>query len=159
MLTLKPLAFAFTQGKARRFGSASTGASRCPVSSMEARASPTFTSSISSPARRSLWKVHSKRRSSLSGRGASVHKAAASANGTLTVVIPSGRIRRSLAEWLGVNVVSGLGLTLSGDRSDTGVRCAVVHFTAKDGVLTARQFVFDTRSGSGAGPGHRRSRP
>ena len=33
---------------------------------------------------------------------------------------------------------------LTGDNADTGVRCAVVHFDAKDGVLTSQQFVFDT---------------
>ena len=83
-------------------------------------------------------------RAVLTGRGNSVHKVAASASGTATAVIPSGRIRHSLAEWMGINVLSALSLNLAGDKSDTGLRCAVVHFAAKNGVLTSQQFVFDT---------------
>jgi uncharacterized protein involved in outer membrane biogenesis len=67
-----------------------------------------------------------------------------SASGTITAVIPSGQIRHSLAEWMGVNVISALGLTLSGDQSNTNIRCAVAHFSAQDGLLTSQQFVFDT---------------
>jgi uncharacterized protein involved in outer membrane biogenesis len=37
-----------------------------------------------------------------------------------------------------------LGLTLSGDTSDTNLRCAVANFSARNGQLTARRFVFDT---------------
>jgi uncharacterized protein involved in outer membrane biogenesis len=73
-----------------------------------------------------------------------VHKAASTASGTATAVIPSGRIRHSLAEWMGINVLNALSLSLTGDNSDTGVRCAVVHFVAKDGVLTSQHFVLDT---------------
>jgi hypothetical protein len=68
--------------------------------------------------------------------------------------VPEGRIRRSIAEWLGVNVVSALGLTLSGNAGDTGLRCAIAHFGAHNGVLTAQELVFDTDpvlvTGSGA---------
>jgi hypothetical protein len=35
-------------------------------------------------------------------------------------------------------------LLSSGNDADTGVRCAVMHFGAQDGVLTSQQFVFDT---------------
>jgi hypothetical protein len=73
-----------------------------------------------------------------------VHKAAAAASGTFTAVIPSGQIRHSLAEWLGINVISALGLNLAGDTTNTGLRCAVAHFDVQNGVLTAQQFVVDT---------------
>jgi hypothetical protein len=56
-------------------------------------------------------------------------------------VIPSGRIRHSLAEWMGINVFNAL---LAGNQEETGLRCAVVHFNAANGVLTSQQFVMDT---------------
>jgi uncharacterized protein involved in outer membrane biogenesis len=80
----------------------------------------------------------------LTGRGNSVHKAASTASGTATAVIPSGRIRHSLAEWMGINVLSALSLSLTGSQEDTGLRCAVVHLNAANGVFTSQQFVLDT---------------
>jgi uncharacterized protein involved in outer membrane biogenesis len=53
-------------------------------------------------------------------------------------------MRRSLAEWLGVDVITALGLTLSGDESNTNLRCAVASFTSKNGVLTSQHLVLDT---------------
>jgi uncharacterized protein involved in outer membrane biogenesis len=43
-----------------------------------------------------------------------------------------------------VNVISALGLTLSGNASDTGLRCAIAHFGAHNGTLTAQKLVFAT---------------
>src|SRR5207244_4052866 len=83
-------------------------------------------------------------RAVLKGDGNSVRDAALSADGAFTVVVPEGRVRRSIAEWLGVNVISALGLTLSGNASDTGLRCAIAHMGAHNGVLTAQKLVFDT---------------
>jgi len=89
----------------------------------------------------------------LKGEGNDVRDAALSANGAITVVVPEGRIRRSIAEWLGVDVINGLGLALSGNASDTGLRCAIAHFGAHKGFLNAQKLVFDTDpvlvSGSG----------
>jgi len=53
-------------------------------------------------------------------------------------------MKKSLAEWAGVNVLSALGLSLSGDNSATNMRCAVMHFDARDGTLDSRQIVLDT---------------
>jgi hypothetical protein len=53
-------------------------------------------------------------------------------------------MRHSLAEWTGVDVLSALSLTLSGDNSNTNLRCAVASFDAKQGVLTSQQFLIDT---------------
>jgi uncharacterized protein involved in outer membrane biogenesis len=53
-------------------------------------------------------------------------------------------MRHSLADWLGVVVLNALGLTLAGDTSDTGLRCALADFSAKDGVFSARHLVIDT---------------
>ena len=85
-----------------------------------------------------------RRSSDLTATGNSVHSAASSANGTFTAVVPSGGMRHSLAEWTGVDVLSALSLNLSGDNSDTKLRCAVANFGARDGVLTSQDFVIDT---------------
>ncbi|HYK81227.1 MAG TPA: AsmA family protein [Micropepsaceae bacterium] len=83
-------------------------------------------------------------RAKLHGVGNSIHKAASTADGTMTFVVPNGQVRRSLAELLGINVASALGLLLTKDQSQVDVHCAVADFSAKNGVMALRQFVFDT---------------
>jgi len=83
-------------------------------------------------------------RAKLHGVGDSIHKAASSADGTVTFVVPNGQVRRSFAELLGINVASALGLLLTNDQSQVDVHCAVADFGAKNGVMALRQFVFDT---------------
>lgn len=78
------------------------------------------------------------------GAGNSVHKAASTANGEVTAVIPAGTIRQSLAELMGVNASKGLFMYLSKDKKETDVRCAVAQFDVKNGVLQSRSIVFDT---------------
>jgi hypothetical protein len=41
-------------------------------------------------------------------------------------------------------VIKGLGLLFAKDRTTTPIRCGVVHFTAKSGVLNADRLVIDT---------------
>ena len=83
-------------------------------------------------------------RAVLHGTGDSVHKAASTADGSLTVVAPRGEIRQAFAELTGVNAANGLGLLFSKDQRETAVRCAVADFRADHGVLRARTFVVDT---------------
>ena len=83
-------------------------------------------------------------RARLHGTGDSVHDAMADADGEVMLVAPSGEIRRSLAELAGVDVIKGLGLLFAKDQTTTPLRCGVVHFTAKGGVLTADRLVVDT---------------
>jgi hypothetical protein len=83
-------------------------------------------------------------RAVLKGDGDSIHKAAASADGTVTLVAPHGEIRKAFAELLGVNVANGLGLLWAKDERETGLRCAVGNFKAVHGVLHATTFVVDT---------------
>jgi hypothetical protein len=45
---------------------------------------------------------------------------------------------------MGVNVLSALGLSLSGDHSRTTIHCAVMRFDARNGVLGSQQVVLDT---------------
>lgn len=89
----------------------------------------------------------------LTGAGASVHRAAANANGEVLAVVPGGEIREAFAELLGINVTKGLGLLLAKDQSKTPVRCAVAHFQVKDGVMSANRIVFDTGPVLGTGKG------
>jgi uncharacterized protein involved in outer membrane biogenesis len=79
-----------------------------------------------------------------SGTGNSVHKAAASANGQLTLVMPQGTIRQSFAELMGVNATKGLFQLLTKDPHQTDIRCAVADFQIREGVMRASNAVFDT---------------
>ncbi|MET3666591.1 uncharacterized protein involved in outer membrane biogenesis [Caulobacter sp. 1776] len=83
-------------------------------------------------------------RAKLSGVGNSVHRAAASADGSMTVVAPRGEIRQAFAELLGVNASKGLILLLSKSDKETPVRCAVADFDVKNGVMTTNHLVADT---------------
>ena len=83
-------------------------------------------------------------RAALSGVGDTVHKAAAASSGRVTIAIPGGQMRRSLAELMGVNLVPGLFELLAKDPKQTTMRCAVMDFDVKGGVMTARQLVIDT---------------
>ena len=83
-------------------------------------------------------------RAKLHGSGNSIHKAASTADGTLSFVVPHGAVRQAFAELLGINVASALGLLLTNDKSQTDVRCAVANFSAKNGTMQLNQLVFDT---------------
>ena len=92
-------------------------------------------------------------RARLAGRGDSVRKTFATADGEVVVVAPGGEIRRSVAELMGVNVVKGLGLLLSKDTTTTPIRCGVAHFQARNGVMRADNIVLDTGPGLVTGRG------
>ena len=142
VLVLKPLAFQFPQG--RLSGELKIdGRKAVAVTSVDARLSDIRIENFIQSADKALTGTV-EARARLTGTGKSVHDAAATAGGTVTVVIPSGSMRRSLAEWLGVDVITALGLTLSGDESNTRLRCAVASFTSKSGVLTSQHLVLDT---------------
>lgn len=79
----------------------------------------------------------------LTGRGKSLHAAAASADGTLVASLPGGMIRDSLAELTGIDL-RGLGLLLAKDKKEVPVRCGIASFQAHDGTLTAKNLVLDT---------------
>jgi uncharacterized protein involved in outer membrane biogenesis len=79
----------------------------------------------------------------VSGRGSSLHQVAATANGIVTVVVPHGTVRDSLAELAGMDL-RALGLLVSKDTHDTALRCAIAVFKDHDGTLTVQDFVADT---------------
>lgn len=142
VLTLKPLAFSFSQGKLSG-ALIINGQKTVPVTTVDARITDLHIENFIKNAEKPVSGMV-EARAKLTGSGNSVHKAAASASGMATLVIPSGQIRRSLAAWMGVNVIDALGLTLSGDTSETKIRCAVADFTARSGHFQAGRFVFDT---------------
>jgi len=142
VLTLNPMSFTFVQGKLA--GLARIDASKAvPVTNIDARLTDIrleqFVSS-KPPAVEGLLVA----RAQLTGTGNSIQKAANTANGKFTTIIPSGEIRAAFAELAGINVLNGLGLLLSDNKSDTAVRCAIAHFSVDKGTMTARDFVFDT---------------
>lgn len=142
VLNLKPLAFGFTQGKLS--GSLKVDASKAvPVTSVDARITDIHAENFIKGSDKPISGIL-EARAVLTGTGNSVHATASTANGTFTAVVPSGGMRHSLAEWAGVDVLTALSLSLSGDNSNTNLRCAVTSFGAKDGVLTAQRFVIDT---------------
>ncbi|HEY5346891.1 MAG TPA: AsmA-like C-terminal region-containing protein, partial [Rhizomicrobium sp.] len=142
VLTIKPMTLNFIQGKMS--GSLTIDGSRdVPVTSTDMRVTNIRLENFIGKSDKPITGLL-EARAVLVGHGHSVHEAAATSNGTFTVVVPGGTMRRSLAEWMGVDVLSGLGLTLAGDKSATHLRCAVGHFDVQNGVMTARQFVLDT---------------
>jgi uncharacterized protein involved in outer membrane biogenesis len=92
-------------------------------------------------------------RAQLHGRGDSWHAMAASADGTLTLVMPEGEVRAALAEAASLELAGALGLAARSQK-ETPVRCAVLSLDAKDGTFAAHSMVLDTDqaliTGSGA---------
>jgi uncharacterized protein involved in outer membrane biogenesis len=80
----------------------------------------------------------------IQGSGSSVHKTAATANGDVTLVIPKGEMRETLAELTGIDLARGLGLMLTKNEQNTELRCGVASFKADGGDLKATTFVLDT---------------
>ncbi len=80
----------------------------------------------------------------LHGTGTSVHKAAASASGDITVVLPDGKMTSAFAELTGINLDKGLGLLLTDKHQQTEIRCGIASFHADDGDLKANTLVLDT---------------
>jgi hypothetical protein len=142
VLTLDPLSFTFVHGKLA--GMVRIDARRnVPATDIDARLSDIrleqFVSS-KPPAIEGLFVARAR----LHGTGVSILKTAQTASGTVAAVIPHGKMRAAFAELTGINVLNGVGLLLSGDKSDTNVRCAVASFNARGGVLTSQQLLLDT---------------
>ena len=83
-------------------------------------------------------------RARVHGVGDSVHKAASTADGDVTLVVPQGDIRKAFAELMGIDATKALGLLLAKNQSDEKVRCAVADFRAEHGVLHVRNLIMDS---------------
>jgi len=92
-------------------------------------------------------------RAKLDGTGNSVHKTAASANGTVTFVVPHGQMRAAFAELLGINLLNGGIELITHDKSPTQLRCMVASFDAHQGILNTRRVTFDTDVVAASGKG------
>jgi AsmA family protein len=82
-------------------------------------------------------------RITVTGQGNSIHQVAATANGTVSAVLPHGTVRDSFAELTGIDL-AGLGLLMTKNMRETGVRCGVASFEAHQGTLTAQSLLVDT---------------
>jgi hypothetical protein len=144
VMTLNPLTFDFLRGKLA--GSVKIDARKdTPVSDVDARLTNIRLEQFvkgSPPPVEGLLEARAK----LHAVGNSIHKAASNANGAVTLVVLSGKMRKSFAEFTGIDVLNGVGLLLANDKSDTDLRCAVVRFDAHNGGLTSEQFTVDTKS-------------
>ena len=144
VLNLDPVAFTFNRGELR--GTAKINATRDrPYSAIDFRLRGYPLESII-PARNGVPTVTGRAlgRAQLEGPGASVHDFAAASKGTISLVVPQGRMRAAFAELMGINVLAGLSKLLSDDDSTAEIRCAVADFTVSGGTATARTFVIDT---------------
>lgn len=144
VLNLDPVAFDFNRGSLN--GTARIDASKDrPYTAVDFRLRGYPLESII-PARDGVATVTGQTlgRAQLEGPGASVHDFAAASKGTISLIVPQGRMRAAFAELLGINVTAGLGRLLSGDDGSSEIRCAVADFTVASGVATARTFVIDT---------------
>jgi AsmA family protein len=82
-------------------------------------------------------------RVSVTGHGKSIHQVAATANGTITAILPHGIMRASLAELTGLDL-RGMTLLFEKSKDEVQVRCGIASFQAMDGTLSAQNFVIDT---------------
>ena len=79
----------------------------------------------------------------LAGKGNSVGRMLASANGKVALVVSGGEISKLMMEKAGLHLWEILELKMSGDRL-VKLRCAVADFDVKDGTLRTDALIFDT---------------
>jgi AsmA protein len=79
----------------------------------------------------------------LSGAGDSVAGMLGDASGSAAVLVNGGHVSRLLMEEIGLHVPRILALKLGGDQR-VAIRCAAADFAVKDGIMDAREGVFDT---------------
>ncbi|HET7333805.1 MAG TPA: AsmA family protein [Rhizomicrobium sp.] len=144
VLTLNPVSFRFSQGKLS--GKVKIDARKdVPRSDVDMRLTDArLEHFVQGSVRNPIVEGRVEARALVQGRGDSVHKAASTANGTVSFVIPRGKIRKSVAELLGIDVTRALGLVLTGDKSQTDLRCAVASFHVENGVLHTNRILLDT---------------
>ncbi|HEV7431612.1 MAG TPA: AsmA-like C-terminal region-containing protein, partial [Steroidobacteraceae bacterium] len=85
-------------------------------------------------------------RAIINGKGDSIRSLMASANGTVTGVIPHGDVRAAFAELTGVDVAAGVGLLLKKPDDRAAIRCGLAQFDIQDGTARADSIVMDTQN-------------
>lgn len=145
LLNIAPLAVEFPQGKLA--GNASIDARQdMPRTVLDVRLSDLRLDQFTSrkPDAQPPFTGVMQGRVKLEGSGDSVHAAASSSDGVVTLVVPQGEVRAAFAELTGINVARGLGLLLAKDQEKARLRCGVADFRVDDGVMRAKNVVFDT---------------
>ncbi len=79
----------------------------------------------------------------LAGRGNSVAKMLASADGDVALGMGRGQVSNLLMEYAGLDIFEALKFLIMGDQM-VPIRCAFGDFAVKGGVMTARALAFDT---------------
>jgi AsmA protein len=79
----------------------------------------------------------------LDGKGNSLGKLLASANGKGAFVVSRGEVSRLMMELAGLHVLEAVVVAVSGDKPIV-IRCGVAGFEVKNGVMHSEQFVLDT---------------
>jgi len=154
VLNLDPIAFTFDRG--RLTGTATIDANpSVPYNKVDFRLAGYPLESII-PAKGGVSPVSGAAlgRARLEGPGSSIHRFAAASKGSISLVVPQGRMRAAFAELLGVNASAGLLKLLRGDQSQSTIRCGVADFDVVNGIARAKTLVVDTdvvlASGSGS---------
>ena len=144
ILNLDPVSFAFNRGELN--GTAKINATKdVPYSAIDFRLSGYPLESIV-PARNGVSPITGRAlgRARLEGPGNSIHDFAAASRGSISLVVPQGQMRAAFAELLGINASAGLLKLLSGDQSQSTIRCAVADFNVSGGTARAQTLVVDT---------------
>jgi len=77
------------------------------------------------------------------GKGDSVRKALATANGNVRLTMNGGSMSNLALELVGLDVAQSLGLIAGGDRN-TAIRCLIGDIVVANGVMSPRLFLLDT---------------
>lgn len=89
----------------------------------------------------------------VSGHGDTIREAFARGDGKIAFVAQGGAMNRVAAFVLGQDLGGAIGQKLGDDEKMVPIRCAIMAFTAKGGVLTPAPFIIDTSISRGAGRG------
>ena len=143
VMTLTPLAFTLPQG-ALTSNITVDGSKDVPEVSIDSRITAVRLSQFKTKDGEEPLDGTLVGRAILHGRGKSLHEVGSTAEGTVSVVVPHGDIRKAFAELMGINAANGLGLLLTGNQQKTGIRCGVANFKAAGGVFAAQDIVIDT---------------
>lgn len=79
----------------------------------------------------------------LDGKGNSVGRMLATANGKAGLIVSGGQVSKLMMEKIGLHLWEILELKMAGDRL-VKLRCAVADFGVKDGIMSANALIFDT---------------
>ncbi|HWV60967.1 MAG TPA: AsmA-like C-terminal region-containing protein [Sphingopyxis sp.] len=89
----------------------------------------------------------------INGRGDTIRQAFASGNGKIAFVANGGAMNRAAAFVLGQDLGGAIGQKLGDDEKMVPIRCAIMAFSARGGVLVPAPFTIDTTISRGNGRG------